>query len=266
MIAPAPAWGIDVSLAIGLAGLALLASVTAAREIVVRVSRYVRTRLDQTQVIEQQQAALDATALALDEKSRQSAVLQERQRMARDVHDGIGGQLASLIAQVRMRRISMDQVEQSLVGGLSELRLLVDSFDVVGETLADALASFLDRARQQTAAAGMTLAWSQVDGLGTEIRDPQWILNLYRLMQEAITNAVRHSGGDRVSVTVDIDGRVLTVRIEDNGAAFDIETVTRGQGLANMAHRAADLGGAVTVTPSESGQGTVVRVAAPLPL
>jgi signal transduction histidine kinase len=265
MTAPGPAWGVDVSLATGLAGLALLASAAAARQVAVRVGRLVRARLDQTQVIARQQAALQATALALDQKSRQSAVLEERQRMARDVHDGIGGQLVSLIAQVRLGRVNMAQVEQALVGGLSELRLLVDSFDVVGETLAEALASFLDRARQQTTAAGMTLEWNQVDGLGGEIRDPQWILNLYRLMQEAITNAVRHSGGDRVSVTIDTDGRQLTVRIEDNGGAFDIETVKRGRGLANMAHRATDLGGAVAVTPSEPGRGTVVRVEAPLP-
>ncbi len=265
LIAPVPSWGFDVSLATALSGLALLASANAARDIVMCVSRFVRTQLDQTWVIEQQRAVLDATALALDEKSRQSAVLEERQRMARDVHDGIGGQLASLIAQVRLRRIGMDHVEQALVSGLSELRLLVDSLDVVGETLSDALASFHDRARQQTAAADMALDWIQVDDLGAEIRDQQWILNFYRLMQEAITNAVRHSGGDRVSVTVDTNGRLLTVKIEDNGGAFDIETVKRGRGLANMTHRATDLGGAVTVTPSEFGHGTVVRVEAPLP-
>ncbi len=266
LIAPGPSWGFDISLATALSGLAFLASANAVREVVMRVGRFLRTRLDQTRVIEQQRAVLDATAMALDQTSRQSAVLEERQRMARDVHDGIGGQLASLIAQVRLRRISMDDVEQALVGGLSELRLLVDSLDVVGETLADALASFHGRARQQTAAADMTLEWTQADNLGAEIRDQQWILNLYRLMQEAITNAARHSGGDRVSVTVGIDGRLLTVGIEDNGGAFDIETVKRGRGLANMTHRAADLGGRVTVTPSGSGQGTVVRVEAPLPL
>lgn len=267
LIAPGPAWGFDISLATALSGLALLTSANAAREVVMRVGRFARARLDQTQVIEQQQAALDATALALDEKSRQSAVLEERQRMARDVHDGIGGQLASLIAQVRLRRISMDHVEQALVAGLSELRLLVDSLDVVGETLADALASFHGRARQQTAAAEMTLEWNQVDALGNEIRDQQWILTLYRLMQEAITNAVRHSGGDRLSVTISITGgRVLAVRIEDNGGAFDVETVKLGRGLANMAHRAKDLGGAVTVSPSKTGRGTVVSVEALLPL
>jgi signal transduction histidine kinase len=82
----------------------------------------------------------------------------------------------------------MDQVEQALAGGLSELRLLVDSLDLVGETLADALATFLDRALQQTAAAGVRLEWSQTEDLAAKITDPKWTLNLYRLMQEAITN------------------------------------------------------------------------------
>lgn len=261
-----PAYAADIALAAALAGLALLAATHATGEVVLRVGRLLRDRLDQTVVIARQQATLEATALALDAKSRQSAVLEERQRMARDVHDGIGGQLASLIAQVRLRRVTMDHVEQALVGGLSELRLLVDSLDVVGETLADALASFHDRARQQTSAADMTLEWSQPDDLGAEVRDQQWILNLYRLMQEAITNAVRHSGGDRVSVTVNSDGHVLIVQIRDNGDGFDPETVKRGRGTANMAHRAADLGGVATVGPAEGGRGSVVRVEATLPV
>ncbi|WP_396275154.1 sensor histidine kinase, partial [Hyphomonas sp.] len=227
---------------------------------------FLRFRLDQARIIEQQKRDLDATALALEAKTRQSAVLEERHRMARDVHDGIGGQLASLIAQVRMRRVSMDQVEQALAGGLSELRLLVDSLDLVGETLADALATFLDRALQQTAAAGVRLEWSQTEDLAAKITDPKWTLNLYRLMQEAITNALRHSGGDRISVSIlSSDGRTLSVRIEDNGVAFDPRAIRTGRGLANMAHRAKELGGTFSIGHSAAGGGTVVSVDVPAP-
>lgn len=231
-----------------------------------RIRAELQARFDQTETIARQHQVLDATARALDQKARQAAVLEERQRMARDVHDGIGGQLASLIAQVRMRRIGMEDVEQALVGGLSELRLLVDSFDVTGETLTEALATFQERARQQTTAAGVRLDWRQDDGLAADVRDPQWMLNLYRFLQEAIHNAIRHAGGDCISVEIANvgEGRVA-VRILDNGVGFDPAKATGGRGLTNMAHRARELGGDLSITPGGKAGGMVVTLDFPVP-
>lgn len=252
----------DIGLAFVMSALAVVAIGRGVRDVVLGM----RTRLDNAQTIRRQQVALEKAARALSEQTHQSAMLEERQRMARDVHDGIGGQLASLIAQVRMRRISMDDVEQSLVGGLSELRLLVASLDVMGETLADAMATFQERARQQAAAAGMTLDWNQSDDLAAEIRDQRWLLNLYRLMQEAITNAIRHSGGDRITVAVShTDGDSIIVQIADNGSGFDQGMIKPGRGLSNLQHRAKDLHGEISIIPSPTGRGTLVRLQAPLP-
>ena len=262
LTAPFTPFGWEISFTVALVTLALLAVGYGLIEGV----RALRIRLDYVQTIRRQRAELEATAFALEEKTRQSAVLEERQRMARDVHDGIGGQLASLIAQVRMRRISMDNVERALVGGLSELRLLVNSLDAVGETLTDALALFHDKARQQVEAAGMSLNWNQADLLAVETRDAQWIMNLYRLMQEAITNAVRHSGGDLISVTINHPGRrKIVIRIEDNGGGIDMASVKRGRGLTNMEHRARDMGATFKIATTEIGLGLAILVEAPLP-
>lgn len=229
------------------------------------VAASLRTRFDHLRTIREQRAALEATTLALEEQTRQSLLLEERQRMARDVHDGIGGQLATLIAQVRLRRIGMDQVEQALVGGLSELRFLVGSLDVMGTSLADALASFLDQARQQTAAAGIALHWNQSLENAEEVRDARWILNIYRLMQEALTNAMRHSGGDSIAISIFADDGQFAVRIEDNGRGLDPASVRRGRGLNNMARRASDLGGACSILSPGSAEGTVISVKVPFP-
>lgn len=261
VVLPGSPLGTETVLATALSALAAIASITGWLAFV----RALRIRLDLVRTIRQQRAALEAASRELEEKSRQSALLEERQRMARDVHDGIGGQLASLIAQVRMRRISMDNVEQALVSGLTELRFLVTSLDAMGISLTDALAAFLDRAQQQTAASGMTLDWNQADDLPGDVREPQWILNLYRLMQEAINNAIRHSGGDRISVSIaNRDGCIL-VRIEDNGTGMDLESIKRGRGLANMERRASELGGSFSVAPASSGPGLAALVLAPLP-
>ena len=166
-----------------------------------------------------------------------------------------------------MRRATMDQVEQALVSGLSELRLLVDSLDLVGETLADALASFLVRVRQQTAAAGGHLEWSQASDIAAEVRDPKWTLNFFRLMQEAITNALRHSNGDQITVSIhSTEARILSVRIADNGSSFDPAEARQGRGLRNMAHRGRELGGVLVVETAPACQGTVVQVDVPLPV
>ncbi len=252
-----------------LLSLILLAGVAAGIGVTVtaqRLHRMARHRLDQAQVIRQQRARLDATQLALNRVSRESAVLEERQRLARDVHDGIGGQLASLIAQVRLRRVDMEDVERALSGGLSELRLLVDSLDMVGGTLGDTLSALRVRLRDQTAAGGMQLEWYQALDLDIAVRDPRWVLNLYRIIQEAVSNAVRHSGGDHISVHIERpDPATLSIRVKDNGSAFPATVPTGGHGLANMAHRAGEANGTLRIAPGADG-GAEVLVDLPIPL
>lgn len=261
-----PPFAAEISLSVSLAVLAAIAGSFGASAAGRRMFAIARARIDQGFVIRQQKAKLDAATQALNEVSREAAILEERHRMARDVHDGIGGQLASLIAQVRLRRVSMTDVERALMGGLSELRLLVDSLDLVGEKLGDVCATLLGRLRQQNATAGVRLEWHQSGDLGVEVRDPRWILNLYRLVQEAITNAVRHSGGDRIAVTIArLDENMLSVRIEDNGTSFDAANGSAGRGLTNMTHRAREMGGMIEFGTSAQHGGASVRVDLPIP-
>lgn len=263
---PAPPFAPEIALSFSLAALAAIATSAGAIEAARRLYVILRNRIDQGFVIRQQKEKLDATKLALNQVSREAAILEERHRMARDVHDGIGGQLASLIAQVRLRRVSMTDVERALMGGLSELRLLVDSLDLVGETLADALSALLVRLRQQTAAGGIRLEWNQAADLAVEVRDPRWILNLYRLIQEAVSNAVRHSGGSLIAISVDrLEGDILSIRIEDNGRSFDSTISAGGRGLVNMAHRATELGGGIDFGTSDTLGGAIVCVKLPIP-
>ena len=109
----------------------------------------------------------------------------------------------------------------------------------------------------------MTLDWSQPDLSDIVAQDPRWVLTLYRFMQEAVTNAVRHSGGRRLSVRLSRAGRRLSVEIIDDGAGFDAEAPPAGKGLKNMGVRAAQMGGELAV--ASSGRGTRITFAAPLP-
>ena len=121
----------------------------------------------------------------------------------------------------------------------------------------------------------MTLTWTQSDDIDIEACDPRWILNLYRLLQEAVTNAVRHSGGGVLSIGVGLRAeRGLTITVEDDGTGFDPATVRRGKGLNNIEVRAAQLDASLRWAVPASGAGTVLtidlvaptRLVTPLPI
>jgi signal transduction histidine kinase len=264
---PLVALPLSVEVVHGLAatGLLVLAVVITGQATVRSAITLGKARLDLGVIVRRQREEIRDTALALEQEARRTAVLEERQRFARDVHDGIGGHIASLIARVRSRRIDIDQLEGELVGGLAELRLLVDSLDAAGESLSQALAAFHARMLPQIEAAGMTLEWRQPNLMDIETQDPRWILNLYRLLQEAIANAVQHSGADRLLVAIDNpSGRRLTIRVEDNGEGLD-PAHSSGRGLANMAHRAGEMGALFEIGPGRDGRGAAVLLEVDVP-
>ncbi|MDQ0463558.1 signal transduction histidine kinase [Caulobacter ginsengisoli] len=268
-----------LALHVGLSGLAMDVAYVAAAVVTLTATalaavwlvgvgavRLVRTQLDQSRIIRRQQAQIAAAATALEQEMRRAATLEERQRLARDMHDGVGGQLVSLIARVRSGRITQDQLEGELMRGLSELRMVVDSLDATGQSLEDALLAFRLRAQTQAEGAGMTLDWLQGDVSGVETGDPRWVLTLYRFMQEAVTNAVRHSGGRRLAVRIERNGPArLAVEIVDDGKGFDPEAAQSsktGKGLRNLGIRAAQLGGTLTIDTTARG----ARIGLDLPI
>jgi signal transduction histidine kinase len=243
------------------AALALAAAVPTASTLLALA----RTHLDLSRVVRRQKAEIAAASAALEEQRRHAAILEERQRLARDMHDGIGGQLVSLIARVRSRRVDISEVEGELRDGLAELRLVVDSLDASGHSLAEALAAFRARAQPHAEAAGMRLVWVQPDELEMETDDPRWILNLYRLLQEAVSNAGRHSGADELRIEVRRTGeRTLAVEVRDNGRGLAPDA-SPGKGLANMAFRARQLGGELEVGAAGDGLGFSLRLQVAVP-
>lgn len=208
----------------------------------------------------------------LDEKSRiialemrRRGILEERQRFTRDIHDGIGGQLLSLLLRVKTGKIGMDKVAQDIQSGINDLRLVVDAMDHGGENLSAALAVFRNRAVRQLEAAEMKLVWEQSADLDFSFPATKDILNLYRLMQEAVSNAIRHSGGDMIKIKIGEPNGGLSVSITDNGKGFDMETVKGGKGLSSMSERTAQLSGGLDIRPGDEGKGTEIHLVFPQP-
>ncbi len=201
---------------------------------------------------------------ALIREQTRSARLAERQRLARDMHDGIGGQLLSLLLRVRSGRVDLGQIEQDIKTSITDLRLIVDSMDNVGNNMQAALQTFKERAEAQCEAANIELTWQQENNLDFQFGNSRSILHIYRFLQEALSNALRHSGADRICIKIlHPCPEVLTLEVTDTGKGLGSKA-GEGRGLENMKARAEKLGGEFVHTEVEQGTGVCVRLTLPL--
>ena len=192
--------------------------------------------------LSEQEQLLDDKSRTIATEMQKRAVLEERQRFTRDIHDGIGGQLLSLLLKVRSGRVDIKGVATEIQAGINDLRLVVDAMDHTGDNLDMALSTFRGRTEQQLESADMTLSWNIQNPLGFKINATRDILNLYRLMQESVSNAIRHADAKTVQIDISSDGDALIMSILDDGKGFDAETVKAGKGLKSIRERAQLLG------------------------
>jgi len=175
---------------------------------------------------------------------------QERQRLTHDLHDGISGHLASIIAL--SERTGDKSTEQAAREALNDLRLVIYSLDLDDRELPLALASFRDRLVPQLHRLGVELDWSiaglpEVSGI-----TPGNALAILRILQEAITNAVKHGPARRILIrgSAAPDGRVA-ITVENDGRSF--VQAGAGHGLGNMRRRAEALNGEIRIEPLSHG-------------
>ena len=168
----------------------------------------------------------------------------ERQRLTHDLHDGISGHLASIIAL--SERTGDKPTELAAREALNDLRLVIYSLDLDDSELPVALANFRDRLIPQLQRLGIELDWSiaslpEVSGV-----TPGNALAILRILQEAVTNAVKHGPARRIAIrgTAAAGDRIM-ITVENDGRAFS--EAGRGHGLANMRRRAAGLNGEVAI-------------------
>ncbi len=193
---------------------------------------------------------------------QRQVMLEERQRIVRDMHDGIGGQLLGLMMQVRSGGVDSKQVEEGLQSSMADLRLIVDSMDSAEDGLAETLRSFEHRVRAQVEAAG--IAFDVRHGLaeGRPGPGPRPTLQILRVLQEAVTNAMRHSRASKITLESSEDaGGMIRVSVTDDGCGMPPD-ITGGRGLTSMRSRAAALGGTLDISSGNGGTTLVLALPA----
>ncbi|MDP3405241.1 MAG: ATP-binding protein [Brevundimonas sp.] len=210
------------------------------------------------------EAELETAHARERELVRSQAHDDERRRIMRDMHDGLGSQLMSMLLAARRGKAEPAAVAEGLQAVIDEMRLMIDSMDSVGESLASALTTFEDRVRPRIEEAGFVLVWSSL--VETRLPDypPRVVLQVFRILQEAVTNALKHSGGNRIEIVVAPGAEDDTVRltVSDNGRGLAARGPS-GHGLRNMQSRAALVG--ATVEIQDAGTGTHVVLILRLP-
>jgi signal transduction histidine kinase len=186
---------------------------------------------------------------------RREAYQAERQRLMRDMHDGVGSQLTTMLFAARRGALPADQLVDSLQTVIEEIRLLIDSMDSGADSLAAALEAFQQRAAQRLQAAGVTLDFQPVPRELLPACGPRDVLHILRILQEGIGNALRHARCSRISIEIAPSGDAslpVQVVIRDDGVGLPPDLV-RGRGLDNMETRAAAIGGRLTVERASPG-------------
>jgi signal transduction histidine kinase len=217
-------------------------------------------------------AALAIENARLYGRAQQAATLEERQRLARDLHDAVTQTLfsASLIAEVLPQLMARDpdegqrrasQLRDLTRGALAEMRNLLlelrpGALTEVG--LQDLLAQLVEAMASRSHTAIRLEVHGQVGRLPGDVQ-----IALYRLAQESLANVVKHARARSASVSLRAEAEGLTLRIEDDGRGFDPAAPSPGHlGLAVMRERAAAVGASLEVD-SRPGTGTRVRIAWP---
>jgi signal transduction histidine kinase len=213
--------------------------------------------------VREKELELEANHALLRDQERERTLAAERGRIMRDVHDGIGSQLLGLLVQARGGAVKPEAMTIGLQAAIDDLYLVVDSLDGIDGTLETALGTFRTRIEPKCAAAGIDIVWRIEDVGPSKAQGPAAVLQIYRILQEALSNALRHGKPNRVVFELKRDeaNNAIALSLNDNGTGFDVAARQTGRGLINMRKRAASIAAQLGVTSGATG--TCVKLLLP---
>lgn len=237
------------------------------------LNRELSTQVVLNQLTEDKEAYIalivDKTDELLFEQTKYEIIAQaeegEKKKIARELHDGIGQQLAllNLLLQNLKPNTSeeeaLDQIKQLLQGSIQELREM--AYNLLPPALDKGFLNALERFAHRINATGkMNLKLSTHDQIHEDSFAKVDRFNLYRIVQEVLNNALKHSQASEISISIQpIEDSNISVIITDNGVGFDDKGLIEGLGMQNMKYRM-DMAGIKGKISSEKGRGVIVEL------
>src|SRR2546425_2761699 len=240
--------------------------------------RFTQKRLFRTEEIELAQALANQATLAmhltrLSAESREAAVIAERNRMARDIHDTLAQGFTGVIVQLEAVEEAMSRNQAVKASGhldragelaresLREARRSVQALRpqaLEEKQLSEALKDLIGKMTQGTT----VHAKFNLQGKRRKL-PPEWETNLLRIGQEVLTNVLRHAQAGEFKVLLVFDRREIRLDLRDNGCGFDPQRRHEGFGLQGIRERAEGMGGQLTIQ-SAAGKGTAISIVLPV--
>ena len=212
----------------------------------------------------EREAELNAVFEQQGKSGRQQATLEERQRLTRDMHDGLGSQLLGALHLAQDPGVTRDALAQQLRETLDHLKLTVDAMQDTEGDIASLLGALRYRLGPRLAAAGVHLAWSVEAMPALTGWTLQQSRDLQMILFEAFSNLIAHAGATRAALHAmpDASGRHILIMLHDNGCGFDAAAAGagRGRGTANMHARAARLNAQLQIGSTSNGTETTLTL------
>jgi signal transduction histidine kinase len=207
-------------------------------------------------------------------KLRQRAIIEERERIGRELHDGLAQVLGYVTNKAVAARLMLEkdnregadrnllQLEDSARNLMADMRediLGLRTASQVDRDLGSVLRDYIERYNHLS---DRPVEW-ELPQEGEMMLDPSIVLQLTRIVQEALANVRKHAGATHTMVRLGHEGAAISLEVQDDGCGFDVESTLDSRigrfGLSTMHERAEEIGASLTID-SQPGAGTTVRV------
>lgn len=205
--------------------------------------------------------------------AHKAATIEERQRLARDLHDSVSQQLFALTmtSQACLRVVEKDQEKaKTQIGEIADMALKAQTemralllhlrpVDLSGDSLTVGIEKLIEEL-QSKCAIHFRVKLDQIEDLAESVEE-----HIFRIIQEALSNTLRHAEASKVKVSIRQDEREVFIHLADNGKGFNVEANKEKKtsyGLKTMRERAEEIGGVLTIR-SKEGEGTYTDIRIP---
>lgn len=222
-----------------------------------RVQRAIEATIMESHIANDLATNLHQHQTKLVQMENERTLLLERERLMRDMHDGVGSALASALTIAERSDANHEAVAEILRECIEDLRVVIDSLEPIGNDLVALLAALRFRMERRIGSAGLRLEWSVRDLPELPWMGPSEALHVLRLVQEILNNIIKHARASLIQLAVRDCSDHVEVLIIDDGCGFDTSLKFSGRGLKTMQQRANSLGGKLHIE-SQPGHGTRV--------
>ncbi len=205
---------------------------------------------------------------ALRKKHKQLLLLEknevlasERDRIMLEMHDGMGAHLVSILSMTDAEKVDVKRLKSSVKDALQDLRMMIDSMDPVENDLGLVLGMYRQRICSTLKESSVKLHWDVVDFPVMSDLTPHRVLQVLRIVQEAVTNSLKYSGSETIRISNGVEEGHPYILVQDFGLGMKGDCINKGRGLRNMQKRAITIGADVRI--QSDGSGVTVKLLLP---